>query len=308
MKEVIKEIEELFGSSVKNNVICYNNITYTPIPQPLVNKIREIQFKHPELKIQIGLYSVKVIEREPKVIKSNLIKSSRTGKIHDDFIMGRITEVELKNKLKDEGMNIQTIKTLIEKWKPGVIKSAISYDIYKNGKWVNSTDDFFEAETYKDKGYEVKTIKSSRSLIKSAAIDCFPVSEEEAQDIEDLHEAFPTKSEFRTVLEDYFHIYDDYADMPVEEFDKCFEHYYETIQSSIIRSNIGTDTETTVEIFKNGHWEFVSFANTPEGWSTGGRAAIFRNQEKAKNSTLVKRLKDAGYIEGKTLRFSQYNN
>lgn len=57
------------------------------------------------------------------------------------------------------------------------------------------------------------------------AIDAFPVSEEEARDIDELRETFPDDSEFRSVLEDYFHIYDDNSEMSVQEFDTYIKDY-----------------------------------------------------------------------------------
>ena len=65
--------------------------------------------------------------------------------------------------------------------------------------------------------------------IKSSASEYFPVSEEEARDIDELAETFTDKSELRSVLEDYFHIYDDYAEMTVEDFDKYLADYFETL-------------------------------------------------------------------------------
>lgn len=57
------------------------------------------------------------------------------------------------------------------------------------------------------------------------AIEVFPVSEEEAEDIDKLKDTFPDKADLRAVLEDYFHIHDDYAKMSAQEFDMYFEDY-----------------------------------------------------------------------------------
>ena len=51
--------------------------------------------------------------------------------------------------------------------------------------------------------------------VRSSLSEYFSVSEEEAKDIDELAETFTDKSELRSVLEDYFHIYDDYAEMTV---------------------------------------------------------------------------------------------
>ena len=88
------------------------------------------------------------------------------------------------------------------------------------------------------------------------------------------------------------------------------ETLYHKINNSrkSIKSMLSHGDETTIEILKDGHWEFVSFDKTPEGWSTGGRAAQFGTEDKARKSTLVKRLADAGYSEKNgNLKFSHYN-
>ena len=69
-------------------------------------------------------------------------------------------------------------------------------------------------------------MRNFRRLIKSAnAIDCFPISEEDAKDVEELRKTFDNDSDLRAALEDYFHIYDDYAEMSEEEFDKGFKKF-----------------------------------------------------------------------------------
>lgn len=57
------------------------------------------------------------------------------------------------------------------------------------------------------------------------AIDVFPISEEQAKDVDELRETFEDKSDLRAALEDYFHIYDDFAEMSEREFDTAFEDY-----------------------------------------------------------------------------------
>lgn len=65
--------------------------------------------------------------------------------------------------------------------------------------------------------------------VKSSLSEYFPVSEQEAKDIDELAETFTDKSELRSVLEDYFHIYDDYAEMTVEDFDKYLADYFNSL-------------------------------------------------------------------------------
>lgn len=77
-------------------------------------------------------------------------------------------------------------------------------------------------------------MRNFRRPIKSAkAIDCFPISEEDAKDVEELRETFDNDSDLRAALEDYFHIYDDYAEMSEDEFDEGFKKF---IDSSRIMS------------------------------------------------------------------------
>jgi len=67
-----------------------------------------------------------------------------------------------------------------------------------------------------------RNIKSSKS-----AIEVFPISEEQAADVDELFETFNDVRDLRSVLEDYFHIYDDYSEMTPEEFDKYFAEFVE---------------------------------------------------------------------------------
>ena len=66
-----------------------------------------------------------------------------------------------------------------------------------------------------------------KEIIKSEkmAIEYFPVSEEEGHDIDEIRKIFEDDADFRAALEDYFHIYDDYAAMSPQEFDTYFSEY-----------------------------------------------------------------------------------
>jgi len=57
------------------------------------------------------------------------------------------------------------------------------------------------------------------------AVDIFPVSEEEGNEIDHYKEIFPYVQDLRAALEEYFHIYDDFAVMSPEEFDSYFGEY-----------------------------------------------------------------------------------
>lgn len=241
MEKAIKEIEELFGTKAKNGVIYYNDITYTPIPKAVVDAVKAIMEEYPELGYKIGLYSVKIYEQNvnPIIQSSRNIMSSKLGKIHDDFVTGEITKAELRKKLEEQGADADT---LIEKWSKEVIKSALTYDIYKDGKFIDTTNDFFEAANYETLGYEVRRIECSANkkkvLIKNSksASECFGVSESDGEEIEELARTFTNKSELRSVLADYFHIYDDLAEMSEDDFNASFEEYFNdsSITSALI--------------------------------------------------------------------------
>ena len=68
-----------------------------------------------------------------------------------------------------------------------------------------------------------------------SAIECFPISEEDARDVDELRETFPDNADLRAALEDYFDIYNDYAQMSVQEFDTYFQDY---ISNSINREPV----------------------------------------------------------------------
>lgn len=55
--------------------------------------------------------------------------------------------------------------------------------------------------------------------------DIFHISEDQAFDVDNFKETFKDKADLRATLEDYFHIYDDYAEMSEDDFDKAFEEY-----------------------------------------------------------------------------------
>ena len=196
MDKLIKEIEELFGTTAKDNVIYFNDVTCnTPIPLPVADAVKALAQDYPDCSIQVGTYSVKVFDknvkpsRNPKPIENSVnkeIDSSKTGKTHDEYMIGKITKAEAIKNLEDDGFD--NAEEIVGRW----------------GKPVCSS----------------KKIKSSLS-------EHFPVSGEEAKELDELAMTFNDKSELRSVLEDYFHIYDDYATMSVQEFDRCLADYFE---------------------------------------------------------------------------------
>lgn len=196
MDKAIKELEELFGTTAKGNVVYFNDVTYTPIPLPVQEAVKAIMAEYPDLGYQLGLYSVKVLDKnvhpiyisepiEASYSKKKELESSRVGDIHDDFVMNKVSESEAINNLKDSGYDTKKAKELVKKWKPDIIKSSLS--------------------------------------------DYFPVSEEEAKELNELEQTFGnSRSELRSVLEDFFHIYDDYAEMSVQEFDTHLAEYFDS--------------------------------------------------------------------------------
>lgn len=201
INSAIKEIEDLFGTKAKDNVVYFNDITYTPIPLPVQNAVKAIMSEYPELGYQLGLYSVKVLDKNVHPIHisqpiensvNKEVNSSRVGNIHDQYVIGKITRKEAIENLKDNG-----------------------YDNAEDivGRW----------------GEPVKS-----SFIKSSLSEFFPVSEEEGEELDELANTFTDKSELRSVLEDYFHLYDDYATMSVQEFDQYLADYFNSNEDSVM--------------------------------------------------------------------------
>ena len=100
MDKLIKEIENLFGTTAKDNVIYFNDVTCnTPIPLPVVEAVKAIAEEYPEFGVQIGTYSVKVLNQNVRPVRSEQpinnsvnkkIESSKVGSIHDNYIIGRL--------------------------------------------------------------------------------------------------------------------------------------------------------------------------------------------------------------------------
>lgn len=57
------------------------------------------------------------------------------------------------------------------------------------------------------------------------ASECFGVDESDGNKIDEFARTFTNKSELRSVLANYFHIYDDLAEMDEDDFNKAFEEY-----------------------------------------------------------------------------------
>ena len=126
MEKAIKELEDLFATTAKGNVVYFNDVTFTPIPRPVVEAVEAIASEYPDLRFQIGMYSVKVMEKEPITIQSSKkkeVESSKIGDIHDNYVLNKMNEAEVIENLKESGMNSKRAKELVKKWKPSVLKS-----------------------------------------------------------------------------------------------------------------------------------------------------------------------------------------
>ena len=363
MDGAIKELEKLFSTTAKGNTVYFNDINYTPIPQPVVEAVKDIMSEYPDVKYRIGLYSVTIIDTsdlKKKPVNNSFkkpVESGRTnvGKLHDDFVTGTIGEKEVKDKLKDLGYGKQKASDIVDKWKPEIVKSSINsaadtiqcvyvsdiepsewskqmaiaaikagvanygyyeYDGRKGICFVGNFDDICEfiestghdidtdyihhwkefnwdrakkldnakisssklndamsdvaeledefalvnyvekvlnengmsdkfaafcdetdkadtpeelgkvAEKYLRMAIKSSAVKSSRA-IKSSVSDYFPVEGVDAEKLEDIVKQYDNKSDIRTALEDFFHIYDDYAEMSVEEFESSLDGYFQ---------------------------------------------------------------------------------
>lgn len=99
----------------------------------------------------------------------------------------------------------------------------------------------------------------------------------------------------------------DFYDLEPDELSgfRLFDHNGNEIDertflaSSLIKSAFfaGDEGEVIIEINDNGKWGFVSLDNTPQGWSTKKNAKVFKSEDAARSSTLMKRLEQAGYSE-----------
>ena len=263
-------------------------------------QLRHIKDAANEILGQIG--AAGTIESSKKQIKSAKIPSNvhlneDTKKLLDK--LEKKVGHELKIKFlgeREDGIPYVTVEKILPNGKWGVTEGyldRLSEDLLFDGYSIGN--DANELKVFLDPSIMyTMPLKSSKS-----AIECFPVSEEEARDIDNLKETFENKSDLRAVLEDYFHIYDDWSEITPTEFDTCFKEF---IGSAFFEQG----KECVVEINENGKWEMVSLDNTPEGWSTKKAAKIFPDENTARKSALIKRLANAGYSESNgNLRFSE---
>lgn len=77
------------------------------------------------------------------------------------------------------------------------------------------------------------------------ASEAFSISEEQAEAIEELKDTFKDKSDLRAALEDYFHVYDDFAEMSEDEFDEGFKKFTQDMKSSEIESAANREVKSS---------------------------------------------------------------
>lgn len=77
------------------------------------------------------------------------------------------------------------------------------------------------------------------------ASEAFSISEEQAEAIEELKDTFKDKSDLRAALEDYFHVYDDFAEMSEDEFDDGFKKFTQDMKSSEIESAANREVKSS---------------------------------------------------------------
>lgn len=169
MKQALKEIEDLFGTTAKGNTVYFNDINYTPIPLPVANAVKAIMDDHPDVGYQLGLYSVKLFDKNVRPMtgtinlqnglkkkitskKDNEVKSSAIGDIKDAYCLGKIKEGEAIDCLTQNGKGKRDAKKIVERWKgEGVVKSSRKLSITSS---VNTTEDLYNVLTDYDTDVE----------------------------------------------------------------------------------------------------------------------------------------------------------
>ena len=77
------------------------------------------------------------------------------------------------------------------------------------------------------------------------ASEAFSVPEEQAEELEELKDTFKDKSDLRAALEDYFHVYDDFAEMSEDEFDERFQKFTQDVKDSEIESAVNKELKSS---------------------------------------------------------------
>lgn len=126
---LISEIEDLFGTKAKGNVVCFSDYQFVPIPRPIVEAVKAIASDYPDQGVQIGLYSVKVLDQNIRHVniqsaaKRVIESATAMGNLHDKYVTGEITEKETIDKLvKENGYNRAEAKYILKKWGPVAVK------------------------------------------------------------------------------------------------------------------------------------------------------------------------------------------
>lgn len=214
VKSAVGELESLFSTKAKGTTVYFNEFNYTPIPQPVTEAVKLIMSDYPELKYRIGLYSVTVLDTDKKKIANGLNKKP----VQSETQMGKLHDDFVQAKISES-----ELKDILSKEK---------------GYGKRKAEDLID--------------KWKPEVIKSSLSDYFPVDESQAEELEDKISQFDTKSDIRTVLEDYFHIYDDYAEMSVEEFDNALDEYFQEMGDGLYEPE---ETDVDEEEFYTTNYE-----------------------------------------------------
>ncbi len=188
VKSAVNELADLFGTTPKGTTVYFNEYNYTPIPQPVTEAVKAIMNDYSELNYRIGLYSVTVLDTDKKKITN----AAERKPIESKTAMGSLHDDFVTGKITENELK----DTLTKEHGYGKRKADALID-----KW-------------------------KPAVIKSSLSDYFPINGSQAKELEDKISQFNNKSDIRTTLEDYFHIYDDYAEMSVEDFDNALDKYF----------------------------------------------------------------------------------
>lgn len=287
--KAVTKAADYFGTEPAGDTInCQDIITYED-----EQRILEIADEE-KVQVQIGQFSVRFYENpEQNIVKSSLIdkyiqKSAKLVKdVNEEEEMSKEENDRRTDEVEKLGLELMDKKddSLIYDEDSG--KYTINGDDVKNYIIDLLGDNYFDDNRCWDYLFdsilpELRDYATNEKVVRS----CYEIYEKRGSMLKLISNTFDK-----------------------EEALVFKNHGFLVKANKEIFSNIGAGTETVIEIQKNGRWELVSLDNTPEGWSTDKQAKIFPSEEKARSSSLLKRLADAGYSEENgNLRISQYND
>lgn len=268
VEKAVSEAEDYFGTlSNGNTVSCTDIITLADKEE--VKKIAEKN----DCDVKIGEFSVvffdkgKVAENFKEMVGQSRkpIKSSKTQEIFDKAILKAAELVKLSNEENED-------EELIEK---------------QNGELSDITSELvdlpldFELEPKELKAYIKKVVPADYFDDER----CWPYLYDVVY--EDVYgnigfNAKPVNSSMNTN-----------AKKPIKS------------SGAFVDKDEDGSPECIIEIKEDGKWKAVGIdKNSPDGWSTDVKFKVFPSVDEAKRSGMAKRIKNAGYSEPDTLRFS----